>query len=113
VVVVKFEIVLQRHYFILISTFFAFVIQQYNLMVCLDFSLIGSDPKVSNLFAGIATVCLLRMKERVFDSEGSLETDFVDYSVRKNIFSSHCSILSRKSVSDIKNFASNIFFLKI
>ena len=33
---------------------FAFVIQQYNLMVCVDFSLIGYDPKVSLLLAVIA-----------------------------------------------------------
>ena len=33
---------------------FAFVIQQYDLMVCVDFSLIGYDPKVSLLLAVIA-----------------------------------------------------------
>jgi hypothetical protein len=33
---------------------FAFFIQQYNLMVSVDFSLIDSDPKVSHLLAGIA-----------------------------------------------------------
>jgi len=50
----KLELVLQRQYFILSSTFFAFVIQQYKLMVCLDFSLIGLDSKVSHPLAGIA-----------------------------------------------------------
>ena len=52
-VVVKLELVLQRQYFILSRTVFAFFIQQYNLMVCLEFSLIGSFPKVSHLLAGI------------------------------------------------------------
>jgi len=54
VVVVKLELALHRQYFILSSTFIAFVIQRYDLMVCLDFSLIGSYPKVSHLLAGIA-----------------------------------------------------------
>ena len=53
-VVVNLDLVLQRQYFILSCTFFAFVIQQYYIVVCLDFSLIGSDPKVSHLLAGIA-----------------------------------------------------------
>ena len=54
VVVVKLKLVLQRNYLILSSTIFVFVFQQYNLMVCLDFSLIGYYPKVSLLLAGIA-----------------------------------------------------------
>jgi len=55
VVAVKLELVLQREYFILsFVLFFAFVIQQYNLMVCLDFSFIGSDSKVSHPLAGIS-----------------------------------------------------------
>ena len=33
---------------------FAFVIQQYNLMVCVDFSLIGYNPKGSLLLARVA-----------------------------------------------------------
>ena len=36
------------------SRIFVFVIQQYNLVVCVDFSLICSDPNVSHLLAGIA-----------------------------------------------------------
>jgi len=32
---------------------FVFVIQKYEMMVCADFSLIGSDRKVSHLLAGI------------------------------------------------------------
>jgi len=38
----------------LLSKIFVFVIQQYNLMVCVDFFLIGFDPKDSHLLAGIA-----------------------------------------------------------
>jgi len=53
-VVVKLELVLQIQYVIMSSTFFAYVIQQRNLMVCLDFSLIGSDPKVPTVLARIA-----------------------------------------------------------
>jgi len=36
------------------STIFVFVILQYDLMVCADFSIIGSDNKVPHLLAGIA-----------------------------------------------------------
>jgi len=35
-------------------TIIAFVIEQYDLMFCVDFSLIGYDPKVPLLLAGIA-----------------------------------------------------------
>ena len=38
---------------IILSVIFVFVIQHYNLMVGVDFSLIGHDPKVSLLLAGI------------------------------------------------------------
>jgi len=48
------ELPLIRQYFILSDTIFVFVVQQYDLMVWVDFSLIGSDPKVSRLLAGIA-----------------------------------------------------------
>ena len=41
----------------------AFVIQQYNLMICVDFSLIGYDPKVSLLLAGIANSLADDMKD--------------------------------------------------
>jgi len=51
--VVKLGHVLLRQCFILSSMIF-FFIQQYNLMVCVDFSVIGSDPKASHLLAGIA-----------------------------------------------------------
>jgi hypothetical protein len=54
VVEVKLEHVLLKKYFILSIMFFVFVIQQYNLMVYVDFSLISSDPKVCHLLAGIA-----------------------------------------------------------
>jgi len=41
-------------FFILSCMIFVFVIQQYNLMVCVDLSFIGYDPKVSRLLSGIA-----------------------------------------------------------
>jgi len=53
-VVINLKHVLLRQYFILSCTIFVFVIQQHNLMVCEAFSLIGYDPKVSHLLAGIA-----------------------------------------------------------
>jgi len=51
---VKLKHVLLREYLILSSAIFDLVFEQYNLMVCVDFSLIGFDPKVPFLLAGIA-----------------------------------------------------------
>jgi len=53
VVEVQLKHILPVKYLKLLSTIFSFVIQQYNLMVWVDFSLIGYNPIVSHLFAGI------------------------------------------------------------
>ena len=59
---VKLKHVLLKKYLILSWTNLAFVTQQYNLMVCVDFSLIGYAPKVSLLLAGIANSLANNMK---------------------------------------------------
>jgi len=53
-------------------------------MVCVDFSLIGCDPKVSLLSAGIGNSFADRRKGLCVWG-GGLENDFVDNSIRKNI----------------------------
>jgi len=50
----KIETFLKRWHFMLSRTIYAFVIQQYYLMVCVDYSHICYDPKVSLLLAVIA-----------------------------------------------------------
>jgi len=61
---------------------FKFVIQQYNLMVCVDLSLFGYDPKVSFLLAGIA-ISLAVDRKGLWVWGGGLEQDFVVNSVSK------------------------------
>jgi hypothetical protein len=51
-----FMVVIRKQFFILSGMIFVLVIQQHNLMVCMDFSLIGYDPKVSHLFAAIILI---------------------------------------------------------
>ena len=65
---------------------FAFFIQQYNLMVCVDFSLIGYDPKVSLLLAVIANSLADDMKGLWMWGGGGLKINFVDFTVQKSSF---------------------------
>jgi len=90
---------------------FAFVIQQYNLMVYLDFSLIGSDPKVSHLLAVIA-MSIAEEGKGFWQWGGSFETDSVDYSVKRRKILINLLNFIREKCFDIKNLASTIFFLQ-
>jgi len=56
-----------------LSKIFLFAIQQCNLIVCLDFSLVGYDPIVSYLFAGISMSIIDEGK--VFDG-GDLKNEW-------------------------------------
>ena len=51
-------------------------------MVCMDFSLIGYDPKVPHLLAGI-DMSIADDRKSLWQWEGDLKNDFVDYNVRK------------------------------
>jgi len=84
VVVVKFKHVLLRYYLMPSSTIFVFVIQQYNLIVCVDFSLICYEPKVNHLLTGIA-MSLADNGKSFWHCGDDLKNCFVDYSVRKII----------------------------
>ena len=55
----------------MLSTILVLVIQQHNLMVCVDLSLIGYYPKESLLLAGIAIS--FADKGRVFEYVGWFE----------------------------------------
>ena len=81
-VVVQLKHMLPREYFKLLSTIFLFVIQQYNLMVCVDFSLIGYNPTVSHLLAGIP-MCIAHDVKGLWQQggDGGLKSNFVDFSV--------------------------------
>jgi len=79
-------------------------------MVCVDFSLIDSDPKVSHLLAGIAMPianegkCIWQWGEG-----GGLKNDSVDYSVGKKYSFYLFNFISEKCF-DIINLASTIYF---
>jgi len=80
-------------------------------MVCVDFSLIGHDPKVCLLLAVNDTT--RRAVECVGGGSG-LKNDFVDLSVgRKNNSLITCLVLSERSVNDVVKSLSTISFSKI
>ena len=48
--------------YILLSMIFAIVMEQYNLMVCVDLSLIGCDPTVSHQLAKSPSAIAVHLK---------------------------------------------------
>ena len=84
VLVVQLKHILPRKYLKLLNTIFLFVIKHYHLIVCVDFSLLGYNPTVSQLLAGIP-MCIANDVKGLCQWGDDLENDFVDYSVRKKV----------------------------
>jgi len=81
-----------------LSTIFVFVIQQYNLMVCVDFSLIGYNPTVSHLLAGIP-ICIADDVKGLWQWGGDgLKNNFVDFSVEKKVLLNLFNFIRKKFV---------------
>jgi len=84
-------------------------------MVCLDFSLIGSDPKVSHLCIGWDCYVYCGWREGSLTVGGSFETDSAVYSVRKreNYSLQLVQFYQGKVFFYIKNFILKFVFFKI
>ena len=65
----------------------------------MDFSLIGYDPEVSHLLAGIA-MYIAEEGKCLWVWGGGLKINFVDFTVKKKFFLS-CLILSWKGLCEI------------